>query len=68
MPADFQEVIRRLEAIDEELSDLAISKLRESIEGDSSAAGDERRITRARRAVKKAAGLLAAMPPDSDDI
>ena len=66
--SDVQEVIRRLEAIDEELSDLAIAKLRESIDGNVDAAAEEKRITRARRAVEKAAGLLAGMPPGADDL
>lgn len=49
----------RLEAIDEELSDLAMSALREAIEdGDTGRPEVERRITRARRSVEKAARLL----------
>lgn len=65
---DLTDVIRRLEQIDEELSELAIDRLRVSVEeNDAAAASEERRITRARRSVEKAAGLLAGMPPGSED-
>jgi hypothetical protein len=55
----------RLEAISEELADLALVQLREAVDGGDSdaaagAAAEERRLTRARRAVDKAAGLLAS--------
>jgi hypothetical protein len=52
----------KLEAISDELSDLALSRLREAVDGDgeaqAAAAAEERRLTRARRAVDKAAALL----------
>ena len=63
--AAVEDIIRRLEVIDEELSDLAILKLRDSLEGEPSAAAEEKVISRARRAVEKAAGLLAGMPGDA---
>jgi hypothetical protein len=57
---EFDDVRRRLEAIAEELADLAIERLRESIDaGGTELPVDERRLTRARRAVERAAGLLA---------
>lgn len=63
--AEMNELIRRLEVLTEELGDLAIERLRQSLEsGDPSAAEEERRITRARRQVEKAAGILAGMPSD----
>ena len=59
MSGEFDELRGRLEAISEELADLAISRLRDSIDaGGSELPIDERRLTRARRAVEKAAGLL----------
>lgn len=65
---DLTDQIRRLEAISEELSELAIERLRVSLQsGDPSAADEERRISRARRSVEKAAGILAGMPSDGDD-
>lgn len=60
MAGEFDDIKRRLEAISEELADLAIERLRESIDaGGNELPVDERRLTRARRAVEKAAGLLA---------
>ena len=48
----------RLAAIEEELADAAMQKLRAAVDGDKNAADEERRITRARRAVAKAMQLL----------
>jgi hypothetical protein len=60
MPGEFDDIRRRLEAIAEELADLAIERLKESIDaGGTELPVDERRLTRARRAVAKAAGILA---------
>jgi hypothetical protein len=66
MAGEFQEIRERLEAIAEELGDLAIERLRESIDaGGGELPVDERRLTRARRAVEKAAAILAE-PDDRD--
>jgi hypothetical protein len=60
MAGEFEDIRRRLEGISEELADLAIGRLRESIDaGGSELPVDERRLTRARRAVEKAAAILA---------
>jgi hypothetical protein len=57
---EFDEIRRRLEGISEELADLALARLRESIDaGGTELPVDERRLTRARRAVEKAAAILA---------
>ena len=59
MAGEFAELRARLEAISEEMSDLAIMRLRESIDaGGTELPVDERRLTRARRAVDKAVHLL----------
>ena len=59
MAGEFEEIRGRLEAIAEELADLAIVRLRESIDaGGSELPVEERRLTRARRAVEKAAAIL----------
>lgn len=58
--ADLDQLRERLEGIAEELADLALDRLRGAMDGDAGAAADERRITRARRAVEKAAHLLDA--------
>jgi hypothetical protein len=56
---EFDDIRQRLEAISEELADLAIARLRESIDaGGTELPVDERRLTRARRAVEKAVGIL----------
>ncbi len=59
MVGEFEEIRGRLEVIAEELADLAILRLRESIDaGGHELPVDEKRLTRARRAVQKAAHLL----------
>lgn len=66
MAGEFQDIRRRLDEIAAELADLAIERLRESIDaGGSELPVDERRLTRARRAVEKAAAILAE-PDDAD--
>jgi len=65
MPGEFDEIRGRLDAIAEELTDLAIARLRDSIDaGGTELPVDERRLTRARRAVEKAAAILRE--PDDD--
>ena len=59
MAGEFEELRVRLESIAEELADLAMLRLRESIDaGGAELPVDERRLLRARRAVMKAAHLL----------
>jgi hypothetical protein len=59
------ELADRLDAIAEEIADLALDRLRAATGGnpgtaapDPTAVADERRFTRARRAVEKAAAVL----------
>jgi hypothetical protein len=66
MAGEFREIRVRLEQIAEELADLAMERLRESIDaGGYELPVDERRLSRARRAVEKAAAILAE-PDDRD--
>ena len=66
MAGEFQDIRERLNAIAEELADLAMERLRESIDaGGVELPVDERRLTRARRAVEKAAAILAE--PDDNE-
>ena len=59
MAGEFEVLRGRLEAIAEELADLAMVRLRESIDaGGHEFPVDEKRLTRARRAVEKAVHLL----------
>lgn len=60
MAGEFDDIRRRLEAIAEELADLGLERLRESIDaGGVELPVDERRLARARRAVIRAAEVLA---------
>ena len=60
MAGEFQDIKRRLDAIAEELADLAIQRLRDSIDaGGTELPVDERRLSRARRAVEKASSILS---------
>lgn len=59
MAGEFDDIRGRLEGIAEELADLAIARLRDSIDaGGHELPVDEKRLTRARRAVEKAIHLL----------
>ena len=65
MAGEFQDIRARLEQIAEELAELAMQRLRESIDaGGNELPVDERRLARARRAVEKAAAILGE-PDDS---
>ena len=59
MAGEFEDVRQKLQAISEELGDLAIERLKESIDaGGTELPVDERRLNRARRAVEKAISVL----------
>lgn len=59
MAGEFDDIRTRLESISEELADLGMERLRESIDaGGTELPVDERRLARARRAVEKAIGIL----------
>ena len=61
MGADLDDVRAKLESLAEELADLAIDRLQRATSSDEDRdrlVAEERRLTRARRAVEKAAFLL----------
>jgi len=59
MAGEFDDIRERLEAIAEELTDLGMQRLRDSIDaGGHELPIDERRLAKARRAVEKAAHVL----------
>jgi hypothetical protein len=63
---EFADIRARLEGIAEELADLGMERLRESIDaGGTELPVDERRLARARRAVLKAAEVLGE-PDDGE--
>lgn len=57
MSGRYDVVVERLQAIEEELRDLAYDRLRESLDSPALLA-EERRLTQARRAIEKAIRLL----------
>ena len=62
MDAAAEDLRERLSGIAEELADLALERLRAAVDDGGAAPGaaaDERRLTRARRAVEKAVAVLA---------
>lgn len=64
---ELDEIRARLESVVEQLADLAIVRLREAVEaGERSRPADERRITRARRAVEKAVAVLGETKNSGD--
>ena len=72
--AELDVLAGRLEAIAEELADAALDRLRRSADAvraggvpDPELVAEEKRITRARRSVEKAAVLLGAVPVGPDD-
>lgn len=68
MAGEYDDIRMRLETIGEELADLAIARLRESIDaGGHELPVDEKRLTRARRAVEKAAMILREPDDEADD-
>jgi hypothetical protein len=56
--ADVEDIRIRLETIAEELADLALDALREAVESGATKSEAERKLTRARTAVYRAARLL----------
>ena len=56
--ADVDDIRTRLDAIAEELADLALDALREAVDAGENKSERERTLTRARTAVQKAARLL----------
>jgi len=62
------DLAERLDAIAEELTDLAIASLRAAVQrGDGARPADEKRLNQARRAVEKAAHLLRDLPGDPQE-
>ena len=67
-PGRQAELAERLDAIAEELSDLALDVLRQAVDrGDAARPTEEKRLSQARRAVEKAAHLLRASDRSSDE-
>lgn len=65
MSGRYDVVVERLQAIEEELRDLAYDRLRDSLDSPALLA-EERRLTQARRAIEKAIRLLSSEERDAD--
>ena len=63
MSAGYEAIVERLQAIEEELRDMAYERLRDALEAPAVLA-EERRLHQARRAIEKAIRLLG--PDDAD--
>jgi hypothetical protein len=66
MSERYEVIVERLQAIEEELRDLAYDRLRDSIDSPALLA-EERRLTQARRAIEKAIRLLGSVDGDESD-
>ena len=64
---ELEEIADRLDELDDRRADLAMAALRDAIEAGEQKPELERRITRARRSVAKAANLLRD-PPATDGV
>jgi hypothetical protein len=62
MMDDCQDLIVELRSIEERLRDRAYERLRAAAEGDEEGAADEKRLSRARRAVERALRALGGDP------
>jgi hypothetical protein len=58
MPERVDEVVEQLRGIEDTLRELAYDRLSAAADGDEGAAGDEKRIQQARRAVERAIHAL----------
>jgi hypothetical protein len=65
MSAGHEGIVERLQAIEEELRDLAYDRLRDSLDSPA-VLSEERRIHQARRAIEKAIRLLSAGEAGAD--
>ena len=61
-PDRLDELVQQLQAVEEALRDLAYDRLQAAADGDDEAAGDEKRLLQARRAVERAIHALGGEP------
>jgi hypothetical protein len=68
---DVDELVARLQAIEEALRDLAYDKLREAVDGDEAAReqakAEEKKLLQARRAIERAVRALDPADRTTDD-
>ncbi len=61
-PDQVGEIVATLRGVEERLRDAAYDQLRAAVDGDESAAAEERRLQQARRAVERAIRALGGDP------
>ena len=67
MDAEIDAIRERLEAVSEDLADLALERLRAAVDaGGTEVPDDEKRLTRARRALEKAIHILREAEHSTD--
>ena len=64
MFGSYDHLAERLEAISADLDEIMFDQLREAAERKAGRPVDDKRLTQARRAIEKAAGLLRGRPDD----
>jgi len=64
MSGSYDHLAERLEAISADLDEIMFDQLREAAERKAGRPVDDKRLTQARRAIEKAAGLLRGRPDD----
>ena len=62
LPHNVGEIVDTLRGVEERLRDAAYDQLRAAVDGDESAAAEERRLQQARRAVERAIRALGGAP------
>lgn len=67
MSGSHEAIVERLQAIEEELRDLAYDRLRDAADSPALLA-EERRLHQARRAIEKAIRILSANAEDGADV
>lgn len=65
MTGSYETIVEKLQAIEEDLRDLAYDRLRESVDSPE-LLKEERRLHQARRAIEKAIHLLSASTRDTE--
>jgi hypothetical protein len=64
MSGSYDHLAERLEAISADLDEIMFDQLREAAAQKAGRPADDKRLTQARRAIEKAAGLLRGRPAD----
>ncbi|MFZ4584467.1 MAG: hypothetical protein ACOYNI_04490 [Acidimicrobiia bacterium] len=61
--SDYEAIIEKLQAIEEELRDLALERLQDAVRQGADHSAEEKRVSKARRAIEKAIRDLTSGEP-----